>query len=580
MKAASNKSWLVRSSGIILGPYSLEEMIQALSEKRIAIIDEVRSPSSRWSFIREHPEFANVVQFLREQQNQSKDDTAATFIGTKTTTVTITTTEEIQDGSPTVAVKIPGESSTANSPAPAKPASKDVKPVQYASPADPKMQKMVEKESRRSSMIVWLFLIVIVVGGIFAYQNLQQEQSKSLTHDDYIRLAKSDQSLGNYERALQFLRKADAIKTLDLAGQLLLAPRMMVVENQNIQARRLLEQTLVNYPSQDNNRIQAESLIALSYLREGQLEEAEKRYQEILLKNAEYEPAQVNIIEILILKGDFETAYGNLTKLMREKIKDPCLIIYRSLVSYRLFDVDRNKDKLELSLEDLKRFQEKSNDFRPEVLLIQAAIQQKMKMTVETKNSLRTLISTYPDITKQHHHNELIHREILGWKYLQNICQILMDGSEKDSVESKGLLAFCAYQQGDLKTAVDTIENAGKLSVDDNVLYGLRAFLLFRSGRPDEAKALLVLGQKEKSVLLKSVEAEICETENDIACSEAAWKEILNSQDSNILALAGLAKQALQTGNKETAADYVTRAWLKSSNFRPIMEIKDQLEQR
>jgi uncharacterized membrane-anchored protein len=91
---------------------------------------------------------------------------------------------------------------------------------------------------------------------------------------------------------------------------------------------------------------------------------------------------------------------------------------------------------------------------------------------------------------------------------------------------------------------------------------------------------LTSLPDSQDSLLLKAIEAQICEKEKNEACAEKAWKSLLEKQSTNILALAGLAKIAVNSGNKETAADYVMRGWLKSSNYRPILEIKDQLEQR
>lgn len=571
MSKAQDTSWLVKSSGVILGPYSLEQVIQALTEKRIAVIDEIKSPTSRWKFIREHPQFANIVQFLREQQNQVKEDTGTTFVGSKSTTQTISQTLDIEDTPPPV---LPPKYVEETKP--------DVvnKAIQYASPKDPRVLRNVRAKNRPGSILAWAMLIFIIAGGALIYRNVTDEKSKSLNYEDYIRLAKSNQTLGNYQRSLEFLKKANAINSREMSGRLLMAPMMMIVENQNIQARQVVEQALSVLKSSEQEKIEAESLIALSYLREGQLEEAEKQYQRILSQKPGNEPALINLQEIYVLKGEFATAYENLTKLMKESIKDPCLILYRSLVTYRNFSEESGKDKLNLSLQDLGRFRQKSYDYLPETLLLQAAIQKKLGMQEEVKASMNQLISTYPDLTKDHHHDYLIHREILGWKYLANVCEILTEGSNAKSSLNLAFSSYCNYQQGDLKAALDEIDAAALQSPTEASFYGLRAFLLMKSGRVSEAKAISALPGASNSQILKIVEAQICEIEKSATCAENKWKEVLSKEEGNILALSGLARLALETGNKELAADYATRASLKSNNYRPILEIKDQLEQR
>lgn len=578
-----DRRWLVRSSGVVLGPFSLDEMVVGLREKRIAIIDEVRSVHSRWSFIREHPEFADIIQFIREQEAQAKDDTGATFIETKTATasqktITQTDTEKIDTSANTLRFieEAKADSVTVN------PLIMQKKTVQYGIATDPQVQKQVRRQSSRNSLMAWVLLFLIIGFGAYyiSQHPIYTDGSKSLSYEDYMKLAKSNKAIGNFDRSLEFLRKASALGEIDLPGQVIMAPMLMLVENQNIQARRQLEEALKIYKNEDANHLEAESLIALSYLREGQLDEAEKQYQALSAKVPQYLPAEINLVEISILKGDFESAYQNLTKMMREQIKDPVIILYRALVIYRIFEAEKAKEKLNQAIDDVKRFRQKNKDYKPENLLIQAALQKKLGRDAELKATLRELIGTYPDLTKEHLHNYFIHSEILGWKYLANICQILIDSGDKQSLEIKGLQSYCSYQQGDMKTAMDQIDSVSAQYSKESILYGLRAFLLMRSGRLNEAKSIFVLPNSQDSSLLGVVEAQICDKEKDDVCAERAWTRILSKDESNILALTGLAKVSMNNGNKDNAADYVMRAWLKSNNYKPILEIKDQLDQR
>gem|GEM_PF-5285908 len=69
--------WLVRSAGMVLGPFSISELRDALRSKQISILDEVRTPKERWNFIREFKDLAAIVKEIREQIEERKEKTDA-----------------------------------------------------------------------------------------------------------------------------------------------------------------------------------------------------------------------------------------------------------------------------------------------------------------------------------------------------------------------------------------------------------------------------------------------------------------------------------------------------------------------
>ena len=45
------KTWLVKSSTRILGPFTRDEVMTLLSRRQVTIIDEIRQPDGRWNYI-------------------------------------------------------------------------------------------------------------------------------------------------------------------------------------------------------------------------------------------------------------------------------------------------------------------------------------------------------------------------------------------------------------------------------------------------------------------------------------------------------------------------------------------------
>jgi Flp pilus assembly protein TadD len=594
----TEKTWLVKSSGMILGPFSIEELVQALREKKVSLIDEVRSPENRWGFIREHRQFTEIVQMLREQQDLSREDTGQTFVEN---TITHTDTEETWSGSkggvlkpldplehtvtqidvedePQTQVQIQPKSPLApqvQTPAVTTPTPAPVPTPVYAVNTDQKVKQKFARENRRSSLMIWVifFLMAAGLGGLFTLR--KESSSKALGFEDYLKLARTNKNLGRWEKSLEFYKKAEALHALDFSSKLQMAPLLMVVENQNVQARQNLETLLATSAPDLKIRQEIQSLVALSYLREVQLDEADKRYKEILANDPQNEAAKLNLLEIQILQGDFEGAARQITNLIKQGIQDSFLTLYRALVIYRSSD---DAARLKMSEEDLTRFLARSQDFEPEVQLLRAAIQKKLNQPQGVTDALTQLLNIYPDLTKEHEHDFLVHREILQWSYLSNICEILLHDAPSSALYS-GLKSYCSYQQGDLKAAIQSIDQARLQNAQDSTLIGLNAFLLVKAGRTSEARALFQLPAAHESPVVHSVRARLCQEQKEFSCAEEQWKLLQSKDPHSVETFAGLARVFLSKGQKEFARDLVKQGLLVSSNYQPLLEIRDQLNE-
>ena len=90
LQSTNNKTWLVKSAGSILGPFNSDEVEAELRSKRIVVIDEIKSSQERWKFIRECPDFQNLIATLRDEQLTGHDDSSLTQTGfTQSVTETI-----------------------------------------------------------------------------------------------------------------------------------------------------------------------------------------------------------------------------------------------------------------------------------------------------------------------------------------------------------------------------------------------------------------------------------------------------------------------------------------------------------
>lgn len=75
---SSEKNWMIKASESIMGPYTLEELAQAVRSKQVGLLDEAKRPQGRWAFVRDLPEMQATVQELaNETETIEKTHTAA-----------------------------------------------------------------------------------------------------------------------------------------------------------------------------------------------------------------------------------------------------------------------------------------------------------------------------------------------------------------------------------------------------------------------------------------------------------------------------------------------------------------------
>jgi tetratricopeptide (TPR) repeat protein len=347
---------------------------------------------------------------------------------------------------------------------------------------------------------------------------------------------------------------------------------LMVVEDQNMAARQILESLQSKAPS-----VELDRLVALSFLREGRLPEAQKRFEALTRKNPQDQVSQENLLMVEILQGQFQVAYDKLSVMFRDGVKDPLLIVYKSMVAYHLFGADKDRQKLTSALEDLQRYISEYQDYKLEIQMLMAGLQNKLGNEAGMTEDIKKMMTEYPDLTRDHIHDETINREILNWSYLSNICDLLVQKNGTTAL-SMGLKSYCAYQRRDMKTSLDLVEKARNQFSSDTYLVGLHAFLLMKSGRDEEAKALFQLPQAKENRLVWMVHGDVCEKQKDWACADESWHGLLTRDEKNLEAMRGMAVLSLNRGQRDMASDLIKRGLLISDNFRPLVALKEQVD--
>lgn len=570
--AQQDKVWLIKSSGKILGPYSTDEMKFLLERRKISIIDEVRNPEMRWGFIRENPNFEEVISTLRDQEAHSIDQT--TEAGQRTRTITAVPMSDEFTPTPRPLNMTP-QVPTADL--------KNVAKESIPKREEVKHQAMGFKpgvQSKWSSIglgPVILALALILLGGVgyHCFQNSTGSQ-KSISTDDLVRLARAHKNLGLYDKSLGFYRKAESIKPLDISSSIQMAILMLEGTNQSGDARRIIETETKKMNSNDPLRVDSQLALGLSYLKEGNYSKSEEVFQSILFADENQKEARLNVGISKMLRSDFSGALKEFNLSIRKGSTDGILVLSRAIAHLGLNEGAGDIPHLKSSVEDVERYISTASEYRLEALLLKAVLLQKLGSKEQALKTAARLLEEDPRLTQDHIHSLLIDRQLVRWDRLAMYCDFLTL-KWGDSAISRGLNAFCTLQRQDYQPALTKLEDARGQFPKSTELTSQHAYLLFQQKRISEAQKEASLAESE-STLAQRVMALSCEELGNWDCADQKWRRIILGNGQDLGALRGLAQYQWMKNHREQALGFIKTGLTVSESYRPLKELQEKLD--
>lgn len=585
-ESRQEKNWLVKSSTRILGPFNVEEISQLLLKKHISIIDEVRQPEGRWKYIRENRIFDNVVQTLRTEQEKSGEMTQTqTLTATAATSVTITKTDAMHSGdeltptptpppSPLLArsdLAFPGEGLKDVTPA----RDTGVTPVLPKMPpkasADPRVQAQIKKASNLVRIFAAL-MVVVVLGGVYLMQGRKmgvRDQGYDALIDEALRY----RGIQLYDRSLAAYKKAAAIREPDPSVQAQMALILIVLDRQTAQGRRILERELADEKNGRSQQIDATLGIAISYILEGSLREAEEALQKVLILEPQNFNARLDLGLVALRKGDAKDALRQLNELARRSQPHPLLLLARSLAFLQI--PERDETMAQTLSAEIHSFLGRSAQFRQELLMVNAAL------LAPNDSQLPNLIADF--LGQVTHQSGLYIRDprldwrVADWEVLERVCRDLT--SRFTGARVKAVRAICLSEAGRDTESRKFLEEAVAESPKDPLVLFTQANLLYRNGLRNEAYAVLRLPELANLRERETLIGKICLDQGDLGCAEKSFRSVL-STGTDYVAIAGLA-QVLQKQDRRAEASSLIREGIeREPGYLPFIELRETWESK
>jgi tetratricopeptide (TPR) repeat protein len=568
--------WLVKSSGKILGPFTLEELIQHLRARTLSIIDEVRDPQTRWSFIREHALLSDVVRQLRDEDDSHQEATQSNYVsGNKTLTSSVTENlNEEFEMTPNPVTPPPTFGNRSTDARPIAAVERTVKPIlgagkTFGSMQDQRVQMQIQKKRSLTKVTMW-GVAVLLLG--FTGWFIASRQKKTVAKDQarqFIQVAHEQVRYGQFWRALDFINKAAEAMFLQAEDQILRAELLLQVDGKSVEALHILsEVTNLSEPRLVREMGLAKALV---YMKDQRWEEANKELNALLGYNPADEEALHNLAIVQALSGKSTESWATVNDLQDRGYRSAQLLILKGLLALSWPDKNTQTAHVNLVGDELKRDLESSFDLRFEKFLLLMNLRMHAGKTDEVLKVLNSMWDADPFDSRNFLEPLAVDRQLVSWDRLSPMCDRIIR-TIPDHEGSRALGAICLFMRGDSTQALQKIDESRKQLSQSTLLAAAQALLFYKVGRAPEAKTLLQLAPEE--TLGHLVKGQICQEEKDWPCAEEAWKRVLAVQPKNPMALYGQAFVAKQRGSDNAAREQINKAILIAPGYRPFLEAR------
>jgi|GEM_PF-1911289 len=584
MSAREESTWLVKSSGRILGPFPSAKIADLIRSREISVLDEISPPNRRWQTIQYHDQFREVVESMRKASLSERTEATWTPTGTTSLTQTLTDlsdgemTEELSDdgflSSSTKEIVIHNVQEHDRIQQPTSANSR----FQTSQGQNTAIQRQVEKTTRGLWIITSLILLAVAL--FIAQKRFGTASGGYEVRPTVASLKQSviaQVQIGHYAEALKEMKAffSDPTQAGDLAiyyGSLLIQ-----VEGQTVLGRRLLNQVLASRRPETK---QAYTGLGVADLVDGQLDSAQENFQKALSYDAAYVPALVNMASVYLQKGDYNRAKQVAAKALQISPMQGEALLSIAEAQLYLFKVNNNARDLEAINKSLKDFSARSWDFKAE-LGFYSLYFDFLRNEKNIEDKLRVYLDRDPQLTADHRHNVFIYRGRTQWKVLSRFCEQMAEHlSEGPRVAT--FLASCYAREGRWDNSRRNIEKAVNQSPRDPLVQAWSSYISKESGEPEQASVILgratEYNRRGEYVLPALLQARFCQMNGDVECARESWQKIYEFDMDYLPAIAGLAWVHGQKKSYIEALKMVDKGLRISPDYIPLLELRQRAE--
>ena len=564
--------WMVKSAGMVLGPFTWSELKEAVLERKVSSIDEVRNPYRRWSLLKESPELEDIAKL------------AQNAVAVHEVTDSAIDLDETKRDWPTV----PGAHGTL---IPVKKISQDPSPKissakttnsQTPSPSSnswnlPKPQVTPMKKNPQESKNAWLPLAVGVLLALFivflVFYFIQPNAVSKEKMVDYLSMARQARDKGLFESSLRYFNMGREHKTIHFAEQFEFVPLLLLKGSE----LKLVEQLLK--PENDTNRSPRVDLWrALLQMRMGHFPEAQKRLDGFVQQNPEDLAAHLNHwVNSHFLESE-PNAPTDMKFFESHQRSDVLISWAPALRALRKFDQQGSKldaDALNKITENLRKTLSESPPFGFQSLLLVLSLQ--LKSGNQPSSELMTMLVEQDPLRQN---QQILDLEIDSQLFESSLWNELCERNVsqlKSPIFSKVVSAQCRLYQGLWEAAIQDLKGMSETGVStSDPLSGHQqlAIAYWKSHRLREA---VYEASQSQTAVSQYVRGRACLEMKDFPCVEKILNHLQNTMSvKNEYNELKVRSEILQDRREQAAKD-LQKMLMESPHYLPFVELSEEI---
>lgn len=565
---AGAKEWLVKTAVEVCGPYTFEELEEAIRSKEFILVDEVSKSFGRWKHIREEPAFEKVIL---EIQNKAELSQEKTFTQTETDVLTEEISNQVVNFSHAekllASVKAHEEKISESPKQQIKETPKKVYGV-----ADTNKKSLVSLQR----IFRWCATAALVVGFsfFFFYKGKQQE----LSFDQYKQSAIGNINAGDFEKARIDILNALSIKE---DNELLFLIASLDL-NTGDSANAFKNFELLKHRTNNSQALsQIYNYLGVISLKNYNLSRARLEFETALEQNPRFVQALYNRGVVDYLENKFEPAFQNFVQAtVHGGLDGTILLSIADVLPKRNANLsnDEKQSSVRTYLGFIQKHIQSFHVFRQELFIAAAYLNSILNNQIEVERNIKLALDTAPDLTSQHVMDQALYRGLISWDLISEWADVLQKQYPM-SESVKTLLGYSYFRGTEKIKGKEFIEALLKPDFSNVLNQNVHGYILYSLGQNREALTALEHTKDRVDYSLSNLLiAKICLEDKDYDCAQRSFEKVLSRESENLSAAIGLSDVYYHKNNKVKATEFMQKAYRLSSHSKTVQALKRKVE--
>jgi tetratricopeptide (TPR) repeat protein len=569
LKKIEDRIWLVKSSDVILGPFTIAELAQNVRSKNVRLLDEARTPQQRWLFIRDVAEIQSTISKMAQQEETfEKTYTSATQ------TQGLSVTRNLDDD----LTPIPDQPVSIKSPAANEKLTKVIPlpaVTQGAAPATSSVPVKSYSVNPPGTPIPWgkwgmyAFVGLAFLAAVFSFaQRKAWESDQKKTWSEFQQLYVAQLYDDAYKKLKEYQREfPDQAAALTRAGFLYLNPGHELVN-----AKRMFDRSSQLEPNNKDLMVQNLNGMGLVALYDGQMVQAKSYFDRAITLEPGSVATRFNIISLDMSQGQWDDAFTLAEQTVHSEPKKAYLIEAAiSLLS------SAHIEKVKPIYAGLDKSIDSSAYLRPVVRLMMVKLASMHSDAMTLENKLKLFFEDIPSLHIAFTENPIIDQRWRDWNFLFQFCNDL-HGPANLAADLAAMQIICTAQIQKYNEAEDLLNESLKRFPNNPKVFLAQLHLLASMNRWSDIRALMKTASLTSDTAVNWIFARSCVEEKNKSCADLYLNPLMQKSQISTATYTLQAQRVCAEKVSDSCRFAITQGLAQDPSAYDLLKIKFQIE--